>query len=120
MLSIPVVKVSATAMLLMLMGLCLDQSFEVCDKGNRFKGNKKDENGGVKFPGGFSLSDMEKMIEEYKSGSSLRDLQEDWKKSTTTINKAIKKYEEYLAQTNSNKSNSETPIDDYIDYEEVE
>ena len=85
------------------------------DKGNRFKGNKKD----VNVPGGFSLSDMEKIIEEYKSGSSLRDLQEDWKKSTTTINKAIKKYEEYLAQ-NSNKSNSEIPLDDYIDYEEVE
>jgi hypothetical protein len=43
------------------------------DKGNRFKGNKKDENCGLKFPGGFSLSDMEKIIEKYKSGSSLRE-----------------------------------------------
>jgi 5'-deoxynucleotidase YfbR-like HD superfamily hydrolase len=63
---------------------------------------------------------MEKIFEENQSGSTLRDLEGKWKKSTTAINKAIKKYEEYLAQTNSTKSNSEKPLDDYADYEEVE
>ena len=90
------------------------------DKGNRPKGSKKDVNDGVKFPGGFSLSDMEKIFEENQSGSTLRELEKKWEKSTTTINNAIKKYEEYLAQTNSTKSNSEKPLDDYFDYEEVE
>lgn len=81
--------------------------------------NEKDIEG-IKIPGGFSLSEMEQILIDQKSGFSLRHLAAKWKKSTTTINKAIKQYVKYLEQQEASEANSESSYREYAGYDEIE